>query len=177
MAAGTLSPPKVVSREEWLSARRALFVEEKEITHKLDELRKKRRHLPWMKIEKPYVFEGPDGRCTLADLFHARGQLAVYHFMLTPGSDHVCKGCSFVADHFDAARKHFDDADLSFAVISRAPIERIEQNALWAGPSRGCHPMAATSTLILGCHSKGRTWSLAQQSSITTRSRSRAAKI
>jgi predicted dithiol-disulfide oxidoreductase (DUF899 family) len=127
MAGGTLSPPKVVSRQEWLSARRALFVEEKEITHKLDELRKKRRHLPWVKIEKPYVFEGPDGKCTLADLFHRRGQLAVYHFMLTPGSDHVCKGCSFVADHFDAARKHFDDADLSFAVISRAPIERIEQ--------------------------------------------------
>ena len=127
MAVGTLSPPKVVSRKEWLSARRALFVEEKEITHKLDELRKKRRHLPWVKIEKPYVFEGPDGECTLADLFQGRSQLAVYHFMLTPGSDHVCKGCSFVADHFDAARKHFDDADLSFAVISRAPIERIEQ--------------------------------------------------
>lgn len=127
MAAGTLSPPKIVSREEWLSARRALFLEEKEMTHKLDELREKRRHLPWVKIEKPYVFEGPDGKCTLADLFDGRGQLAVYHFMLTPGSDHVCKGCSFVADHFDAARKHFDDADLSFAVISRAPIERIEQ--------------------------------------------------
>ena len=63
MAAGTLSPPKVVSREEWLSARRVLFVEEKEITHKLDELRKKRRHLPWVKIEKPYIFEGPDGKC------------------------------------------------------------------------------------------------------------------
>ena len=100
MAAGTLSPPKVVSREEWLSARRVLFVEEKEITHKLDELRKNRRHLPWVKIEKPYIFEGPDGKCTFADLFHGRGQLAVYHFMLTPGSDHVCKGCSFVARSF-----------------------------------------------------------------------------
>jgi predicted dithiol-disulfide oxidoreductase (DUF899 family) len=90
-----------------------------------------------VKIEKSYVFEGPDGKCTLADLFQGRSQLAVYHFMLTPGSDHVCKGCSFVADHFDAARKHFDDADLAFAVISRAPIERIEQvkRALgWAFP-------------------------------------------
>ncbi len=127
MAADTFSSPKVVSHEEWLSARSALFVEEKEITHKLDELREKRRHLPWEKIEKHYVFEGPDGNYTLADLFQSRSQLAVYHFMLTPGSDHVCKGCSFVADHFDGARKHFDDADLSFAVISRAPIKRIEQ--------------------------------------------------
>jgi predicted dithiol-disulfide oxidoreductase (DUF899 family) len=126
MAARTISPAKVVSRQEWLSARRALFLEEKEITHKLDELRKRRRQLPWVKIEKPYVFKGPNGKCTLADLFQGRSQLAVYHFMLTPGSDHVCKGCSFVADHFDAARKHFDDADLSFVVISRAPIERIE---------------------------------------------------
>lgn len=158
MAKDTLSPPKAVSRGEWLSARRALFVEEKEITHKLDELRKKRRHLPWVKIEKPYVFEGPDGKCTLADLFQGRSQLAVYHFMLTPGSDHVCKGCSFVADHFDAARKHFDDADLAFAVISaRQSSESSKSNALWAGPFRGCHPMTATSTLISECHSKAKT--------------------
>lgn len=144
MAARTLFPPKVVSREEWLSARKALFVKEKEMTHKLDELRKERRNLPWVKIDKPYVFEGPNGKCTLADLFQGRSQLAVYHFMLTPGSHHVCKGCSFVADHFDAARKHFDDADLSLAVISRAPIERIEQvkHALgwtfpWVSSNRG----------------------------------------
>jgi predicted dithiol-disulfide oxidoreductase (DUF899 family) len=127
MATRTLAPPKVVSREEWLSARKALFVKEKEMTHKLDELRKERRHLPWVKINKPYVFEGPNGKYTLSDLFQGRSQLAVYHFMLAPESHHVCKGCSFVADHFDAARKHFDDADLSFAVISRARIERIEQ--------------------------------------------------
>ena len=69
MAARTISPAKVVSRQEWLSARRALFLEEKEITHKLDELRKRRRQLPWVKIEKPYVFKGPNGKCTLADLF------------------------------------------------------------------------------------------------------------
>jgi predicted dithiol-disulfide oxidoreductase (DUF899 family) len=70
------------------------------------------------------VFEGPEGKSTLADLF--QGRSAVYHFMLTPGSDHVCKGCSFVADHIDAARQHFGDADLSFAAISRASLERIE---------------------------------------------------
>lgn len=122
-----LMPPKVVSREEWLAARKALFLKEKALTHELDELRDERRQLPWVKIDKPYVFEGPEGKCALADLFRGRSQLAVYHFMLTPGSDHVCKGCSFVADHIDAARRHFEDADLSFAAISRAPIERIEQ--------------------------------------------------
>jgi len=127
MASSNLSPPRIVSREEWLAIRRAFLLKEKAITHELDGLRAERRRLPWVKVDKPYVFEGPDGKCTLADLFRGRSQLAVYHFMLTPGSDHVCKGCSFVADHFDAARQHFDDADLSFAVISRAPIERIEQ--------------------------------------------------
>jgi predicted dithiol-disulfide oxidoreductase (DUF899 family) len=127
MAANTLSPPKIVSRQEWLAARKALFLKEKAMTHGLDALRVERRRLPWVKVEKPYVFEGPEGKCMLADLFRSRSQLAVYHFMLTPGSDHVCKGCSFVADHIDAARQHFGDADLSFAAISRAPLERIEQ--------------------------------------------------
>ena len=127
MATRNLSPPKVVSREEWLAARKALLLKEKAMTRELDALRAERRRLPWVKVEKPYAFEGPEGQCTLADLFRARSQLAVYHFMLTPGSDHVCKGCSFVADHFDAARRHFGDADLSFAVISRAPLERIDQ--------------------------------------------------
>ena len=127
MATSNLSPPKVVSREEWLAARRAFFLKEKAITHELDALRAERRRLPWVKVEKPYVFEGPEGKCALADLFQGRSQLAVYHFMLAPGSDHVCKGCSFVADHIDAARQHFVDADLSFAAISRASLQRIEQ--------------------------------------------------
>jgi predicted dithiol-disulfide oxidoreductase (DUF899 family) len=127
MASSNLTPPKVVSREEWLAARKAFFLKEKAITHELDALRAERRRLPWVKIDKPYVFEGPEGKRTLADLFQGRSQLAVYHFMLTPGSDHVCKGCSFVADHIDAARRHFGDADLSFTAISRAPFERIAQ--------------------------------------------------
>jgi predicted dithiol-disulfide oxidoreductase (DUF899 family) len=127
MATHNSSPPKVVSREEWLAARKALFLKEKVMTHQLDELRAERRRLPWVKLDKPYVFDGPEGKCTLADLFQGRSQLAVYHFMLTPGSHHVCKGCSFVADHIDAARQHFGDADLSFAAISRAPLDRIEQ--------------------------------------------------
>jgi predicted dithiol-disulfide oxidoreductase (DUF899 family) len=127
MATHNSSPSKVVSREEWLAARKALFLKEKVMTHQLDKLRAERRRLPWVKLDKPYVFDGPEGKCTLADLFQGRSQLAVYHFMLTPGSHHVCKGCSFVADHIDAVRQHFGDADLSFAAISRAPLDRIEQ--------------------------------------------------
>jgi len=127
MPTSTRSLPEVASREEWLAARKALFAKEKAMTHELDALRAERRRLPWVKVEKPYLFEGPQGQCTLADLFEDRSQLAVYHFMLAPGSDHVCAGCSFIADHIDAARQHFEHADLSFAAISRAPLKRIEE--------------------------------------------------
>jgi predicted dithiol-disulfide oxidoreductase (DUF899 family) len=126
MVTNTPPPPKVVSHDEWLTARKAFLLKEKAMTRELDALRAERRRLPWVKVEKHYVFEGPEGTCTLSDLFAGRSQLAVYHFMLTPGSDHVCKGCSFVSDHIDGARKHFGDADLSFAAVSRAPLERID---------------------------------------------------
>jgi predicted dithiol-disulfide oxidoreductase (DUF899 family) len=117
---------EIVSREKWLSARKALFEKERAMTHALDELRAERRALPWVKIDKPYVFDKAGGTCTLADLFGRRSQLAIYHFMLTPGSDHLCPGCSFTMDHADAARQHFEHADLAFAAVSRAPAERIE---------------------------------------------------
>jgi predicted dithiol-disulfide oxidoreductase (DUF899 family) len=116
----------IVSREAWLDARKALLTKERAMTHELDALRSERRRLPWVKIEKPYIFEGPEGECTLGDLFRGRSQLGIYHFMLTPGSDHVCSGCSFVADHIDPARQHFEHADLSFAAVSRVPLSRIE---------------------------------------------------
>ena len=115
----------VVSRNEWLDARKALLAKELDLTHDLDALRAERRQLPWVRIDKPYVFEGPAGPCALEDLFEGRSQLAVYHFMLTPGSDHICSGCSFIADNIDAARQHFEHADLAFAAVSRAPIKRI----------------------------------------------------
>lgn len=115
----------IVSRETWLKARKALLSKERAMTHQLDALRAERRHLPWVKIEKPYVFDGPDGECTLGDLFGDRSQLAIYHFMLTPGSDHICAGCSYTVDHVDAARQHFEQADLAFAAVSRAPIQHI----------------------------------------------------
>jgi predicted dithiol-disulfide oxidoreductase (DUF899 family) len=117
----------IVSRDDWLAARKALLAKELEMTHALDALRAERRQLPWVKIEKGYVFDGSDGKETLVDLFGDRSQLAVYHFMLSPGSDHICPGCSYTMDHVDAARQHFEQADLAFAAISRAPITRIEQ--------------------------------------------------
>jgi len=117
----------IASREQWLDARKALLEKERAMFHALDELRAERRRLPWVKVEKDYVFDGPEGRVSLADLFGARSQLAIYHFMLTPGSDHICPGCSFIMDHVDAARQHFEHADLSFAAVSRAPVARIEE--------------------------------------------------
>ncbi len=117
----------IVSREQWLDARKALLAKERAMTHELDALRAERRQLPWVRIDKPYVFAAPEGDCTLGDLFRGRSQLAIYHFMLTPGSDNVCRGCSFIADHIDAARRHFEHADLSFAAVSRVPLQRIEQ--------------------------------------------------
>ncbi|HTW73248.1 MAG TPA: thioredoxin family protein [Acetobacteraceae bacterium] len=116
----------IVSREQWLDARKALLAKERSMTHALDMLRAERRALPWVRIEKPYVFEGAEGTCTLGDLFRGCSQLAIYNFMLTPGSDHVCRGCSFIADHIDAARRHFEQADLSFAAVSRVTLPRIE---------------------------------------------------
>jgi predicted dithiol-disulfide oxidoreductase (DUF899 family) len=117
----------IVSREEWLTARKVLLAKERAMTHELDALRAERRQLPWVKVEKSYVFEGSEGKCTLGDLFRGHSQLAVYHFMLTPGSDHICPGCSFTADHVDAARQHFEHADLAFIAVSRVPLQRIEE--------------------------------------------------
>lgn len=117
----------VVSQEKWLDARKSLLIRERALTHELDALREERRQLPWVRVEKTYVFEGPDGECTLGELFGDRSQLAIYHFMLAPGSDHICPGCSFLSDHIDAARQHFEHADLAFAAVSRAPSKEIEK--------------------------------------------------
>jgi predicted dithiol-disulfide oxidoreductase (DUF899 family) len=119
------TPRPAVSREEWLTQRKALLAQEKELTRMRDEVAAARRAMPWVKVEKNYVFDAPEGRVTLAGLFDGRSQLAVYHFMLTPGKDHICPGCSFIADHIDGARQHFEQADLSFAAISRAPLSQI----------------------------------------------------
>lgn len=119
--------PAIVSSEAWLRARKSLLEKERAMTRQLDELRRERQQLPWVRVDKPYVFHGPAGECSLGELFDGKRQLAVYHFMLTPGSGHVCPGCSFLMDHVDAARQHFEHADLAFAAVSRAPLARIEQ--------------------------------------------------
>ncbi len=118
---------KVVSREEWLKARKELLTAERALTKQRDRLSEQRRALPWVKIEKEYIFQGPNGECRLQDLFEGRSQLFIYHFMLSPDSDNICSGCAFISDHVDAARQHFEQADLSFAAISRAQFPHIEK--------------------------------------------------
>jgi predicted dithiol-disulfide oxidoreductase (DUF899 family) len=122
----TATRHNVVSRDEWLKARTALLAAEKELTRRHDELSRQRRELPWVKVEKNYVFEGPNGAETLADLFEGRSQLIVYHFMLGPTWEEGCKSCSLLADHFDATRIHLAHRDTTLAVISRAPMLRIQ---------------------------------------------------
>lgn len=118
--------PKIVSRAEWFEARKQHLRREKELTRLRDQLSAGRRRLPRVKIEKPYVFDGPNGKETLADLFAGRSQLIVQHFMLGPGWKEGCVGCSFTADHVDAARQHFEQHDVAFAAVSRAPLPEIE---------------------------------------------------
>jgi predicted dithiol-disulfide oxidoreductase (DUF899 family) len=122
----TQTQNKVVSRDEWLKARLAHLAAEKEFTRKRDELSRQRRELPWERVEKNYVFEGPNGPETLADLFAGRSQLIIYHFMLGPDWEEGCKSCSFLADHFDATQIHLAHRDVRFAVVSRAPMPRIQ---------------------------------------------------
>ena len=117
---------KTGTREEWLAARKALLAREKELTKARDALAAERRALPWVKIEKNYVFDSTKGKVSLADLFDRRSQLMVYHFMYSPGWKAGCPGCSFISDHVDAARQHFEHNDLSFAAVSRGSVEEIE---------------------------------------------------
>jgi predicted dithiol-disulfide oxidoreductase (DUF899 family) len=118
--------PRVVSEAEWLVARKDLLTREKELTRLRDELSRHRRELPWVKVDKGYIFDGPDGRETLADLFDGRSQLIVYHFMFGPGWEEGCKSCSYLADHFDGANWHLPHRDVTFVVISRAPLSELE---------------------------------------------------
>ena len=116
----------VVSHEEWLAARTALLSKEKDFTRLRDELSRQRRALPWEKVDKPYVFDGPSGQETLADLFEHRSQLVVYHFMFPPDWDEGCLHCSFWADSFNGSVVHLKHRDVTFVAISRAPLAKIE---------------------------------------------------
>jgi len=121
----TTTEHPVVSHEEWLKARTAFLAKEKEFTRLRDELSEQRRQLPWERVEKDYRFEGPNGSQSLADVFENRSQLVVYHFMFNPASDQGCKHCSFWADNFNSIIIHLNHRDVTFAVISRAPLARI----------------------------------------------------
>jgi predicted dithiol-disulfide oxidoreductase (DUF899 family) len=120
-----LQHPNVVSRSEWLAARKELLKKEKDLTHLRDSLSAERRKLPWEKVEKNYVFDGPNGSVTLADLFDGKSQLIIYHFMFGPEWQEGCPSCSFVMDHTDGAVVHLAQRDVSFAAISRAPFPKI----------------------------------------------------
>jgi predicted dithiol-disulfide oxidoreductase (DUF899 family) len=117
---------KVVSQKEWVAARKKLLVKEKKFSKLRDELHLQRRQLPWVKIEKEYVFDGPTGKMTLTDLFGGQSQLIIYHFMFGPDWKEGCPHCSFWADHFDSATIHLGQRDTAFAVVSRAPWKEIE---------------------------------------------------
>ena len=116
---------QIVSRTEWIEARRALLAQEKEFTRQRDQLSEARRQLPWERVEKNYVFDTPSGKKALAELFDGRSQLVVYHFMFGPDDEAGCKSCSFWADNFNPNVIHLGARDVSFVAISRAPFDRL----------------------------------------------------
>jgi predicted dithiol-disulfide oxidoreductase (DUF899 family) len=117
---------QVVSRQDWLKSRTAFLAKEKQFSELRDELTRERQSLPWAKVDKPYTFDSPGGKQTLADLFDKQHQLVAYHFMFAPESEEGCKHCSFWADHFDPMGIHLKHRDIAFAAISRAPLAKIE---------------------------------------------------
>jgi predicted dithiol-disulfide oxidoreductase (DUF899 family) len=125
MSASTIEIPKIVSENEWLTARRELLRKEKDFTRLRDELTAQRRELPWVKVGKRYEFEGSLGRQTLPDLFDGQSQLVIYHFMFDPDWDAGCKSCCFWADNFNPLVVHLKHRDTTMMAISRAPYEKI----------------------------------------------------
>jgi predicted dithiol-disulfide oxidoreductase (DUF899 family) len=123
---GIMQHHQVVSRDEWVAARKALLVREKEATRFRDKVNAERMALPWVKIEKDYVFQTAAGPKSLADLFAGRSQLMIYHFMMGPTWTAGCTGCSFLADHLDGALPHLENHDVSLVVVSQAPPDRID---------------------------------------------------
>ncbi|MFY9804043.1 MAG: thioredoxin family protein [Candidatus Acidiferrales bacterium] len=128
MASSKSAPehPKVVSQAAWLVARKELLRKEKELTRQKDAVSSERRQLPWVKVEKNYVFDGPNGKVTLAELFAGKSQLIIYHFMFGPDWQEGCPSCSFNMDHTDGALPHLAQRDVAFAAISRAPYPKLE---------------------------------------------------
>ena len=122
----TMSQPKIVSQVEWTKARKALLEKEKAFSRERDAIAAARRELPMVKVEKPYAFEGPSGKKSLASLFDGKRQLITYHFMFDPSWEEGCKSCSLVADHFEGMLPHLGARDVSFTAISRAPFAKLQ---------------------------------------------------
>lgn len=124
---------KVVSGDDWVDARRRLLAKEKDFLHRRDELSRERRELPWERVSKSYVFDGPAGKESLADLFAGRSQLIIYHFMFAPEAEAGCKSCSFWADSYNGIIPHLNQRDVSFAAVSRAPLPKLQAFAARLG--------------------------------------------
>jgi len=122
-----LTDHKIASHSDWLTARKELLAKEKEFTRLRDELSRERRELAWERVEKEYVFDTPQGKQTLADLFEKRSQLIIYHFMLGPGWEQGCPSCSYLADEFDGMVVHLANRDVTLTAVSRAPLAEIEK--------------------------------------------------
>jgi predicted dithiol-disulfide oxidoreductase (DUF899 family) len=116
---------KVVSKSEWQRACSDFLAKEKELTRQSDELARQRRELPWTRVEKSYIFEGPQGKLNFADLFDGRSQLATYHFMFSPDSTEGCPGCSYLTDHLNGTLEHLRARDTTLVLVSRGPIEKL----------------------------------------------------
>jgi predicted dithiol-disulfide oxidoreductase (DUF899 family) len=123
----TAANHRIVSADRWLAERKALLSREKELVRLADEIARERRALPWERVANDYVFDAPEGRRSLAELFDGRRQLLVQHFMLGPGWDEGCPSCSFMADHTDGMTVHLAHRDVSFVAVSRAPLAEIER--------------------------------------------------
>ena len=122
-----MSAHRVISKEAWIAERKTLLEREKKLTHLRDEVARERRSLPWVKIEKNYVFDSSEGQRTLAELFEGRSQLLVQHFMFGPGWEQGCPSCSYMADHTDGMNVHLRHRDITMLAISRAPLAEIER--------------------------------------------------
>ena len=117
---------QIVSKNEWIEARKVLLQKEKEFTKLRDQLSQQRRDLPWVEVDKEYVFDGPNGKETLSELFDGRSQLIVYHFMYDPNWDVGCPSCSFWADNFNDIIVHLNQRDVTMIAVSRAPYSKID---------------------------------------------------
>lgn len=127
MSKSTIEQPRVVSQEEWIAARKELLAKEKSLTRQRDALAEERRRLPWVKVDKSYIFDTRQGKKSFAELFAGKSQLAIYHFMFGPDWEQGCPSCSLLADHFDNLAIHLAQRDVRFMIVSRAPLPKIDE--------------------------------------------------